>query len=476
MRKWLVALPRWKIRVALLALLLLMASAFLSPTVVSPQPAVAVSDLTPLSLDGVQRILVLAPHCDDETLGSGGLIQSALKAGLQVRVVIATNGDGYMFATAAEFHKLYPTTHDYIRMGEVRQQESLAALRVLGLPPEDVYFLSYPDRGTPALWGKNWSAKTPYTSTHSGADHSPYPLTYNPQAVYAGEDYLADLTSVIEAYRPDLVIYPHPEDVHPDHWGLSAFTRLALTEIAHRDQAYQPRQLTYLVHRPDFPVLTGLKPTASLVPPPALYAIDRNWLRWNLTPDEVAVKGQAVQAYKSQLPLLHGLMDSFVRANELFAPVTSPQLAAVAAGEPLNPATWQDSSGQPLLPVQLDPQGDVVSHKTVPATDLTAVYAARAQGGELWMCAQLRQKAAEDLAYSLRLKALTETGLVSFTARTDSKSGQAAATRAGVYVCAQVPLAELGNPWAIFLEAAVESPAVTYPFDQTAWQMVSIQP
>src|SRR5512136_1478514 len=99
MKKWLVALPRRKIRIVLLAVLLLVASGFLSRTVTPPQAVVAVSALTPLSLDGVQRLLVLAPHCDDETLGSGGLIQSALAAGIQVRVVIATNGDGYVFAT-----------------------------------------------------------------------------------------------------------------------------------------------------------------------------------------------------------------------------------------------------------------------------------------------------------------------------------------------------------------------------------------
>jgi LmbE family N-acetylglucosaminyl deacetylase len=474
MKKWLGALRPGGI--ILLVPLLLVAGASVARVVARPKTMVAVSDLTPLSLDGVQRILILAPHCDDETLGSGGLIQSALAAGIQIRVVIATNGDGYMFATAEEFHKLYPTAQDYVRMGEVRQRESLAALAALGLAPQNVFFLSYPDRGTPWLWEKNWSAANPYTSPHSGANRSPYPVTYDPHAVYAGEDYLADLISIIEAYRPDLVIYPHPDDVHPDHWGLSVFTRLALTEVSHRNPGYQLQQLTYLLHRPDFPVVRGLKPTASLVPPPELYAIYKVWLRWDLAPDQVTVKGQAVQAYKSQLPLLHGLMDSFVRANELFGPVTSANLPTAAAGDPLDPVTWQDASGESIPPVQLDPQRDVLSHKTIPATDLTATYAARTPAGELWLCGQLSEAAAAGLPYSLRLKTLTETGIDSFVAHTKPKAGEAKVTRSGVYFCAQTSLANLGDPWAIMLGATVESPEANYPFDQTAWQMIYVQP
>ena len=52
-----------------------------------------------------------------------------------------------------------------------------------------------------------------------------------------------------------------------------------------------------------------------------------------------SVKAKAVQAYKSQLPLLRGLMDSFVRTNELFATVDNVALPLVAKGNPLDPST-----------------------------------------------------------------------------------------------------------------------------------------
>ncbi len=181
-----------------------------------------------------------------------------------------------------------------------------------------------------------------------------------------GEDYLADIESILKSYRPDLIVYPHPDDVHPDHWGLNVFTRLAINEVTHADATFQPTQLTYLVHRPDFPTIRGLKPQQGLLPPPALYDLYPNWVRWDLTPGDVQRKLQAVQAYRSQLPLLHGLMDSFVRTNELFAQVDNPVLALASKGNPLDPSTWSDPKGKPIQPVERDPVGDFFTRKAVP--------------------------------------------------------------------------------------------------------------
>src|SRR5262249_38101626 len=41
------------------------------------------------------RLLVLAPHCDDETLGVGASIAHAARVGARVRVILVTNGDGF---------------------------------------------------------------------------------------------------------------------------------------------------------------------------------------------------------------------------------------------------------------------------------------------------------------------------------------------------------------------------------------------
>ncbi len=47
----------------------------------------------PLLLGGIDRLVVLAAHPDDESLGAGGLISLAARAGARVRVVVATLGE-----------------------------------------------------------------------------------------------------------------------------------------------------------------------------------------------------------------------------------------------------------------------------------------------------------------------------------------------------------------------------------------------
>jgi hypothetical protein len=248
---------------------------------------------------------------------------------------------------------------------------------------------------------------------------------------------------------------------------------LAVTEVTHADASFQPTQLTYLIHRPDFPTIRGLKPQDSLDPPPTLFALYPDWVRLDLTPADVQRKGLAVQAYRSQIPLLRGLMDSFVRVNELFAQVDNPVLPVVARGNPLDPSTWTDANGQSIQPVERDPVGDFIVRKAVPAADLVAAYLARDASNILWICAQAREEDSTGLTYRLRLKALDANGLLSYAARTGAgQSGWKKAIRSGVNSCAQVSLDELGNPWAVFVGTDVEGGGRVV--DQTGWQLVTI--
>ena len=52
----------------------------------------ALSDRSPVGLDGVQQLLVFSAHPDDETLAAGGLIATAAARGIPVQVVIVTDG------------------------------------------------------------------------------------------------------------------------------------------------------------------------------------------------------------------------------------------------------------------------------------------------------------------------------------------------------------------------------------------------
>lgn len=432
-------------------------------------------DLSTLSLSGHTRILILAPHCDDETLGAGGIIQAAVRQNIQVKVVIATNGDGYVIATMQDFHKLYPRSQDFIRMGNLRQHESLSALKIFGVPAADVLFLSYPDRGLPALWNEHWLETTPYRSPYSGASRSPYVITYNPQAVYAGEDLLGDLKKILQNYKPDLVIYPHPDDVHPDHWGLSVFTRLALAEMTRQDPSFHPDAFAYLIHRPDFPAPMGLHPGANLTPPYPVAQIYPHWWEFPLAAEDIPVKQVAVSAYTSQLPTLRTLLESFVRRNELFGQVSPAILPLLASGTTLVPSSWRDEALLPVPPIQEDPVKDTIFRSSLSSADLNAVYAAELADHSLVACAETRGNASRAYNYRIRLTAVADTGIIQASAGSRPAAGQAALQYSGHDVCFTIPLAQLGNPWLIAINSSSEE-IETGILDQTAWQLVLVAP
>jgi len=433
-------------------------------------------DLATLPLAGHHRLLILAPHCDDETLGSGGLILAALRAGMEVRVVVTTNGDGYLFATMEDFRRFYPRPADFIRMGNLRQQESLAALKVLGVTPDKVSFLSYPDRGTPALWNQFWSHDHPYRSPYIEADHSPYALTFDQKATYSGEDLLKDLKTILKDYRPDLITYPHPDDLHPDHWGLSLFTRMAIAETMHADPAFHPDAYAYLVHRPDFPSPSGLHPSDSLLPPPRVASQFPAWFQLNLEASDIAVKEVAVSSYHSQLPLLRSLLESFVRHDEPFNRIDPATLPDWTAGSPVSPLTWRDENGVAIQPVITDPIQDNVVRNLIPAADLIAVYAALQPDNSMLVCGQLRGNTLPALHYVLRISAISDTAVAHYTARNFSRTSTSHPLQlSGPFFCDQVSLADLGHPWLLAVGADVEESGVGI-VDQIAWQTVYVEP
>lgn len=106
------------------------------------------------------RVLVFAPHNDDETLATGEFIKKSIENGTRVKVVFMTNGDGFKQALELDNFNLHPKKEDYINFGYTRQKESINALNYLGLKEENIIFLGYPDGGLNHLWATNWDKKT----------------------------------------------------------------------------------------------------------------------------------------------------------------------------------------------------------------------------------------------------------------------------------------------------------------------------
>lgn len=273
----------------------------------------------PAPLPDVERVLVIAPHPDDEALALGGTIAQLRLAGQQVVVVFLTNGDANQ--AAKKLFTLNPLrrAEDYRALGYRRQKEAIAALRALGVPLNHVLFLGYPDQGLVSLAGKNWRRDTPYTSPFTKANYAFYRNSFNPKALYCGEDLVADLDAILWRFSPTVLYLPHPEDVHPDH---RAAVQLVLAALAMAERDPAPELRLYVVHAPSWPTPRRLAPGQALSAPSGLARWE--WRSFELEEDPVMAKLRAIRAYTTQRATNGRFLASFVRSNDLYATFTLP--------------------------------------------------------------------------------------------------------------------------------------------------------
>jgi len=144
------------------------------------------SELMPVTaspLPAARRVLVFAPHADDEVFGCGGTLCRLADTGASICVVVASDG-----ALGGKLDGPHAGT-----LTEERETESRAAAKVLGYP--EPIFWRLPDRG-----------------------------------VRYGEALVAKLLQAMQAEQPDLVFAPALSELHPDHQALA----LAATEALRR--------------------------------------------------------------------------------------------------------------------------------------------------------------------------------------------------------------------------------------------------
>lgn len=282
----------------------------------------------PLRLGHEARVVVVAPHPDDETIAAGGLMRRLVAAGATVHVVFVTSGDGYPDAVRASLQGRPAAPADYVAYGRLRRREALDATRRLGLPRDAVHFLAFPDGGLDALWQSHWGRDRPYTSPYTATDSPPYSGVVDPHAEYDGQDLTEALSAVLATVHPTLVVMPHPDDVHLDHAAAARFVVEAIERLQSRHVLPQGLELiTYLVHDPLWPPTAA--ETATLPPPRRIQ--DTQWLAFPLSAAEQAAKAAALHAYTSQLAVMPGFLGRFLRPNELFGRVDPGVIARIAS-------------------------------------------------------------------------------------------------------------------------------------------------
>lgn len=214
--------------------------------------------------NSTDRILIITPHPDDETIACAGYIQRTVKNKARIKMVLVTDGNRRSF-------------------GPERYEEYKEAMKILGIGEESLIFLELPD----------FYLKESISSDELGSI----------------------LKSEIEDFSPTVVFYPDPDDENPDHKYIGEIT----DSIVAGDEKIE--SYTYLVHYPYFPQPVGLRPEYNLTPPVKLVDSSHHWQKFILEPAEEDKKLEALSTYKTQLrtPLLHNLLMSMIRRNELFS-------------------------------------------------------------------------------------------------------------------------------------------------------------
>jgi len=166
------------------------------------------SDLNP------DRLLVLAPHPDDEAIGTGALIQRVVARGGQLRVVFLTDGDRNLWPQRFLYRKWSVTPADRVAWGALRRREAIASLAALGAAAGDAVFLGLPDQNLGEL-------------ARSG-DAGP----------------LDTLRGILRDFKPSLMVVTSAQDLHSDHRAAAWFAHHSVRGIGEG----APEIVTYLVH------------------------------------------------------------------------------------------------------------------------------------------------------------------------------------------------------------------------------------
>lgn len=253
----------------------------LSLVVASAVPACPTHDLPPFSTQ--TRLLVVAPHPDDETIATGVLIQQVRAAGGEVHILLLTAGDNNPWPQRWLERRLLIGDDDRRRWGHRRYAELQQALQALDVPVTAVHSLAWPDMGVTG------------------------------HLLASGGMAVAELAALMAQCRPNLIALPALDDRHPDHGSAHVLLRLALA-----GQADAPRLLAYSVHG-------HARADASI----HVHATDAQLVR----------KLAALAAHRSQLALSGRRMHRLATRPERYAEVTAmpPRLPLAL---PWQPAAW----------------------------------------------------------------------------------------------------------------------------------------
>jgi LmbE family N-acetylglucosaminyl deacetylase len=428
-----------------------------------------------IAFDADDRILVLAPHPDDESLACGGVIQRALAQGLPVRVVFLTYGDNneWSFMVYRKRPEILP--RQVRAMGEVRHAEALAAAHALGLPEEALTFLGYPDFGTLHIWCTHWGSAPPFLSMLTRVTSVPYPDAYRKGTEYKGDEILQDLAKILREFRPTQVYVSHPADHNPDHQALYLFLQIALWGLT---DGKCPQVHPFLLHYPRWPLPRGLVAGRAIDPPEQLGS-RCDWHVLRLTPHEFSSKLTALQAHRTQYSYSRQYLDSFMGTNELYGDFNVARLPR-GSGTRLSLGT---ESGAP----EVKPADELEDEERARFVGVES-HMVRLSAGVLELSIQLSRPLGREVTASFYVfgyladrpfavmpKLHIEVGEVHYRVTDQGQAlpvGTAEVRREARSILVRVPLEALGEPQRVLLSATTRFGEL--PLSSQPWRVLEI--
>ncbi len=244
--------------------------------------------------------LIIAPHQDDEVLAFAGTIQKTLAEGNIVKVLFLTNGDYYGSA-----------------LTPVRIEESISALKILGVDKSDITVLGYGDLTLLSLLESEdpdatFCGKSGYFETYGSSQLNMFDyhtLRTGKQARYTRNNLAEDLSEYLLACRPDRIYTTSEFEWHEDHKSAFLFVKEALEKLS-KENAYHPVLCESVIHGEETTWPEHLSynadGTAVITEFTTPFPTMETNLDWNkvtkivLTDEEVEKKMQAIGEFVSQ--------------------------------------------------------------------------------------------------------------------------------------------------------------------------------
>ncbi|BAY92220.1 MULTISPECIES: PIG-L deacetylase family protein [unclassified Tolypothrix] len=207
--------------------------------------------------------MVFSPHQDDETFGCGGMIALKREHNIPVVVAFLTDGQG---AGTSEVN----TPNKII---QIRKQEAVNALEILGVKSSEIHFLEKPD-GT-----------LPYLDERERAQT------------------ITQVAALLKQYQPEEVYVPHRKDCHRDHEATYQLVKAAIAQAGITVDLLQ--YPIWLFWRAPLFILLKLQDIAAAYYLPIASVQDK--------------KTQAISSYCSQIESLpRGFIQRFSGSHEIF--------------------------------------------------------------------------------------------------------------------------------------------------------------